>query len=325
MNARPHPVIEHLRVLRIDHWLKNIFIVFGHLVAAALLGLTPSLELARLALLSLIPACLIASANYILNEILDAPFDRLHPSKKLRPIPAGTVSVPVLWGLMLLLIVAGFGLATLWFHWAYTASLAALLISGLVYNIPPIRLKDRVYLDVIAESFNNPVRLWLGWYAFAPATSFPPLSIILAWWSFGGLLMTGKRYAEYRFIGDAQRSGEYRKSFQVYNERRLVIAMITYANFFCFCMGAAITTYRPNLLFVFPIVVVAIIVYFHHAMTTEGAKLEPEQLLRNPGIILCTLVTVGLSIWLAWTDADIVQLFRFLQPIGYELPAPPPR
>ena len=317
---RPNPVIEHLRVLRIDHWLKNIFIVFGHLVAAALLALTPSWGLAATALVSLLPACLIASANYILNEILDAPFDRLHPSKQQRPIPAGTVSVPVLWAVMGLLIAAGFGLALLWFNLAYTAALAALLVSGLVYNIPPIRLKDRAYLDVIAESFNNPVRLWLGWYALAPATTFPPLSIVLAWWAFGGLLMTGKRYAEYRFIGDAQRSGEYRKSFRVYDEKRLVIAMVTYANFFCFCMGAAITTYRPNLLFVFPIVVVAIIVYFHHAMTTEGAKLEPEQLLRNPGIILCTAATVLLSVWLAWTDTDVVGLFRFLRPVGYEIP-----
>ena len=47
--------------------------------------------------LSLIPACFIASANYILNEILDAPFDALHPTKKLRGVPAGKVSVPILW------------------------------------------------------------------------------------------------------------------------------------------------------------------------------------------------------------------------------------
>ncbi len=322
--TRPNPVIEHLRVLRIDHWLKNIFIVFGHLVAAALLALPPSWELARVAFLSLIPACLIASANYILNEILDAPFDRLHPSKNIRPIPAGTVSVPLLWGIMGGLIVVGFALSVWWFNPAYTISLAALLVSGLVYNIPPLRLKDRAYADVIAESFNNPVRLWLGWYALAPATTFPPLSIVLAWWCFGGLLMTGKRYAEYRFIGDAKRSGNYRASFRVYDEKRLVIAMITYANLFCFCMGAAITTYRPNLVFVFPIVVVAIIVYFHHAMTSEGAKLEPEQLLKNPGIILCTVATVGISIWLAWTDTDVVRMFRLLEPIGYELKIGPP-
>jgi hypothetical protein len=31
-------MIEYLRVMRPDHWLKNIFIIFGHLVAIALLA-----------------------------------------------------------------------------------------------------------------------------------------------------------------------------------------------------------------------------------------------------------------------------------------------
>ncbi|MFV0338149.1 MAG: prenyltransferase, partial [Chthoniobacterales bacterium] len=155
-------------------------------------------------------------------------------------------------------------------------------------------LKDRAFLDVIAESFNNPIRLWLGWYAIAPATSFPPLSIVLAWWMFGALLMTGKRYAEYRFINDPKRSGSYRRSFKVYTEKSLLIAMITYANLFCFCGGAAVTFYKPNLIFVFPLIVAAIIIYFNAAISTEGAKLEPEALLKNPWIILSTLV-VGIA------------------------------
>ena len=46
-------------------------------------------------------------------------------------------------------------------------SLAMLLASGVVYNIPPLRMKDRAWWDVIAESFNNPIRLWLGWFALA--------------------------------------------------------------------------------------------------------------------------------------------------------------
>ena len=65
------------------------------------------------------------------------------------------------------------------------------------------------FLDVIAESFNNPIRLWLGWYALVPDSMLtpPPLSIMLAWWCFGGLLMTGKRYSEFRFIDNKELSG----------------------------------------------------------------------------------------------------------------------
>lgn len=288
-------MIEYLKVARIDHWLKNIFIVFGHAVAIVLvfdLDITPSMIWT--AGLSLIPACLIASANYILNEILDAPFDRLHPTKKNRGIPAGKVNVPILWGIMGGLIIVGFGLALWWFpNPGYTIALGLLLFSGLVYNIQPVRLKDRAYLDVIAESFNNPIRLWLGWYALTPNLTPPPLSIMLAWWAFGGLLMTGKRYSEFRMIDDVELSGKYRKSFQVYTNKSLIIAMITYANLFCFFSGWAISSYEPfnNLVFVFPLIILAVIAYFNHAMSESGARLEPEQLLQNPWVIIITVIT----------------------------------
>ena len=312
-------MIEYLKVLRADHWLKNIFIFFGHLVAIALLpDEVPQnkLELAARIVLSLVPACLIASANYIINEILDAPFDRMHPTKRLRPVPAGTVKIPVLWVIMAVLTVVAFALAAGWFNMGYIISLALLLLSGLMYNVEPIRLKDRAYLDVVAESFNNPIRLWLGWFALLPANVFPPLSVVLAWWFFGALLMAGKRYAEFRFIGDARRSGDYRKSFRVYTERSLILSMVTHANFFCFCMGVAIAVYRPNLVFAFPLVVVAICVYLHRAMSEEGAKLEPEHLLKSPLVIACTLVVVAISGFLAWTKTDLTKRVHFFELIG---------
>ncbi len=295
-------MLEYLKIARPDHWLKNIFILFGHVVAVALGAATwQGASTLSTALLSLVPACLIASANYILNEILDAPFDQLHPTKKLRGIPAGKVHVPILWGFMAVLVVIGFGLSLALFNNGYTLSLAMLLLSGVVYNVQPLRLKDRAYQDVIAESFNNPIRLWLGWFALAPwPGTWPPFTIVLAWWAFGALLMTGKRYAEFRFIGDKSVSGSYRKSFAVYTENSLIIAMITYANLFCFCTGLAMAT-QPSLraqILVFPAILLAIIAYFRHAMSETGARLEPEQLMKNPWIILWTALTAGLSLML---------------------------
>ena len=96
-------MLEYLKIARPDHWLKNIFILFGHVVAWALvLDFQWDAHLIGRAALSLIPACLIASANYILNEILDAPFDAMHPTKKFRGIaiydngPLGnyTITIP---------------------------------------------------------------------------------------------------------------------------------------------------------------------------------------------------------------------------------------
>jgi decaprenyl-phosphate phosphoribosyltransferase len=314
-------VIEYLKICRPDHWLKNVFILFGHVVAVALvMNFEFTREHVWMALLSLIPACLIASANYVLNEILDAPFDAMHPTKKLRGIPAGKAKVSILWWVKAALIIAGFGTAWAFhFNWAYHAALLLLLLSGLVYNVRPLRLKDRAFMDVIAESFNNPIRLWLGYYALVPPASVPPASIVLAWWFFGALLMTGKRYAEFRFIGDAELSGRYRRSFQTYTEKSLILAMITYANLFCFCTGIAMATYTRlnNLVFAFPLIVAAVLAYFHHAMKSENAKLEPEALLKNPWVIACTLLTCALTLWLLLAETNYAKAAHLLGPLSW--------
>lgn len=314
-------VLEYVKIARPEHWLKNVFIVFGHAVAWTLVpSVSFTAATAATAAVSLVPACLVASANYILNEILDAPYDRLHPTKKLRGVPAGRVKVSVLWVVMGGLVVAGFGLSLALFPIGYTLALALLLLSGLVYNVPPLRLKDRAFADVIAESFNNPIRLWLGWYALVPGLGVvPPLSIVLAWWAFGGLLMTGKRYSEFRFIGDPEVSGAYRRSFRTYTEPRLLLAMITYAGMFCFCAGVAIAAYPQlnNLVLVFPVLLAAVLAYFRHAMSEVGARLEPEQLLQNKWIIAATVATASLTVWLLTTELPLLDWLHFLRPLGY--------
>ena len=314
-------MIEYIKICRPDHWLKNIFILFGHVVALALvMDFHFTSHHVWMAMLSLVPACLIASANYVLNEILDAPFDAMHPTKKLRGIPAGKVKVSILWWIKAALIVGGFAFAWLCkFNWAYHLSLLLLLISGVVYNVRPLRLKDRAFMDVIAESFNNPIRLWLGYYALVEPHTVPPASIVLAWWFFGALLMTGKRYAEFRFIGDAELSGRYRRSFQTYTEKSLILAMITYANLFCFCTGIAMATYPQlnNLVFVFPFIVAAVLAYFHHAMKSENAKLEPEQLMQSPLVIVFTLLTGVLTLWLLTAETNYAKAAHLLGPLSW--------
>jgi hypothetical protein len=131
--------------------------------------------------------------------------------------------------------------------------------------------------------------------------------------------MTGKRYAEFRFIGDAALSGRYRKSFQVYRETTLILAMITYANLFCFCTGIAMAVYPRlnNLVFIFPLIVVAVIAYFRHAMKEETARLEPEALLKNPWIIFWTLATGVATIGLLLTKTNLAKAAHLLGPLDF--------
>src|SRR4051794_28169902 len=159
-------ILPYASIARPDHWFKNVFMALGVVLAyfchPELFGAWAPLQLA----LAVVATCLIASSNYVLNEILDAPTDRSHPVKCNRPIPSGRVRLPIAYAEWVLLGVAGLALA-----WALNRPFLYagmfLLFMGVVYNVPPVRSKDLPYLDVLSESVNNPIRLLLGWFAIA--------------------------------------------------------------------------------------------------------------------------------------------------------------
>ena len=137
----------HLQIMRLDHSIKNIFVIPGIVVPLSVLRpplLSPSLV--RNILVGFLATTSIACSNYVLNEVLDAPFDRLHPRKHNRPAAQGLVSVPVAYAQWLLMMAAGIALA-LTISWPFAFTAAALWVMGCLYNIPPFRTKDKVYLD----------------------------------------------------------------------------------------------------------------------------------------------------------------------------------
>src|SRR5512144_2702308 len=84
----------YIAIARPDHWVKNVFVLPGILAGIAS-GTDRMDRLAVNCVAGLISVCLISSSNYVLNEIVDAPFDRHHPAKRNRPVPAGQVSIPL--------------------------------------------------------------------------------------------------------------------------------------------------------------------------------------------------------------------------------------
>ena len=75
---------EYVRIARPDHWIKNVFMVPG---AALALTVVPDAIYTRALpfACSVVSLCLLASANYTINEFLDAQYDRFHPIKSARP------------------------------------------------------------------------------------------------------------------------------------------------------------------------------------------------------------------------------------------------
>ena len=282
----------YVQIARIDHWFKNVFMVLGIVLA---LFYEPALfawESVFPLVLAVAATCLIASSNYVVNELLDAPYDRLHPVKKNRPVPSGKVKSGWAWMEWLLLGTLGLAIAfSLNVYFGMTA--VVFLASGLLYNIPPIRTKEVPYLDVLSEALNNPLRLLLGWFALI-TNMVPPLSLILAYWMVGAFFMATKRFAEYRRIGDPERARGYRKSFGYYTENRLLLSMFFYAMACAFMSGIFLVRYHFELILFVPIGAGFLTYYLKVGLLEDSPVQNPEHLYKERGFVLY----VGLSTFL---------------------------
>jgi 4-hydroxybenzoate polyprenyltransferase len=289
-------VLPYLAIARPDHWFKNVFMALGVFLAYfyhhELFGMASLLSIAWAVLIT----CLVASSNYVINEILDAPTDRSHPVKRHRPIPSGKVKLPLAYVEWLLLGALSLTLAAT-LNRPFFASAALLLVMGIIYNVPPLRAKDHAYVDVLCESINNPIRLLLGWFAVT-AAEFPPVSLLISYWMIGAFFMATKRLAEYRSLANPAVAGAYRNSFRHYSEERLLISMFFYTTSFALFLGVFIIRYHLELILIFPLVAGFVCYYLYVAFKKDSAAQSPERLYREKGLMLylvvCVLAFVGL-------------------------------
>jgi 4-hydroxybenzoate polyprenyltransferase len=276
---RLRPYIE---IARFDHWFKNVFMLPG-MALAWLLVEVPFSSVLGSGLVALLSTGFVASANYVINEWLDAEFDRHHPIKQNRPSALGDVHAGLVYAEYLLF--AGLGLCLAAFlSREFVLFSVLLLLMGVLYNVRPFRTKDRALLDVLSESINNPIRLLLGWSAIVSG-HLPPSSILLSYWMGGAFLMAMKRYAEYRFIDDPERAALYRRSFRYYTEEKLLLSSFFYAILSAFFLGIFLIKYRIEFIVSLPFFALLYVWYLHIAMKPHSASQAPERLYREPAFV----------------------------------------
>lgn len=300
VQGRNRTVRKYIKIMRLDHWIKQLFILPG-LVAAMLLTGTPfSPELFGRLCAGFFATCFIASANYVINEWLDAEFDKYHPTKKYRSVVSEGVDARIVWLLWGSLSVLGFALSLL-VNVPFLFMSIWLWLMGLLYNVKPIRTKDVPVLDVLSESINNAIRLLMGWF-IASGSTIPPSSLLLGYWMAGAFLMATKRFAEYRMINDKTLAGLYRKSFKYYTEKSLLLTSFFYAMCSVFFIGIFLIKYRIELVLLMPILIGLFSYYFYLSFAQDSAVQKPEKLFHEKGLMLYVLVFTVLFVILMIVD-----------------------
>ncbi len=299
-STAPVPSLSgHFAILRIDHWVKNVFVLPGIIVAIAwgLSDFSPS-ELIFRVLIGLVAIGLVASSNYTINEVLDAPFDGQHAIKKHRPVPSGKVSVPIAYFQWVAVGASGLALSTL-INWEFFWTMLALWLMGCVYNIRPIRSKDVPYLDVITESVNNPLRMLAGWYIVTSVTT-PPVSLLLSYWFVGCYFMAIKRFSEHRQLGSDEARRSYRLSLSHFSETRLLVSVVFYGSAAMLFFGAFLMRYRIEMVLSFPFVALVMAMYLLLGFRADGAAQNPEKLYKEHrlmfSVVLCAVVMAVLLV-----------------------------
>ena len=112
-------------------------------------------------ILSFISFSLIASSIYILNDLSDLNNDRHHKVKKYRPLPSGSITLPLGVILGFFSFMAGTGISLL-LPWKFTLAIFTYVLLNILYSII---LKKKPIFDVILLSSFYMIRLQAGGFA----------------------------------------------------------------------------------------------------------------------------------------------------------------
>jgi len=297
----------YLKIARFDHWIKQLFIVPGCVFAFFLVKETGISIHWYLFLSGIFATCLIASANYIINEYLDREFDKFHPTKKNRPVVSENLKPLFIWIEYVLFTIVGLFLA-----WIVSLpvfiSVLALWFMGIIYNVRPVRSKEIPFVDVLSESVNNALRLFIGWFLITNVY-LPPISIVIGYWMGGTFLMTTKRFAEYRMIGDKETAALYRKSFKYYSEKKLLFSAFFYAMLSVFFCGIFMIKYRIELLVAIPFLCGLFCMYFNICYKPDSSAQKPEKLFKERGLIIYVVFFIVLLAFLMFIPIPSLQFF----------------
>ena len=222
-----------LRLARPHQWAKGVFVMLGPLYHLAdKPGMAWDLAWASVLLPALLAAGvfgLASSAGYVVNDIRDAPRDRLHPRKKRRPIASGAVSAGQ--GIVFAALLLTGSLALLFaldapVRWWVALAVAVYLVNVNLYSFG---LKRVVVADVMCLAIGFVIRVIGGCAAAYPAGVYPSTWILICTFFLAMFLAFGKRLGERRVMGDADAATSTRAVQSAYTDEMLRMFVVVTA------------------------------------------------------------------------------------------------
>ena len=242
---------DYVKLLRPEQYYKN-FVVF---LALYFSGNLLNLGLVKSSVIGFVLLCILSSANYVINDIIDRKSDRHNREKANRPVASGKISVysAAIAAAALLVVSLGF---------AYTVNQQFFMIATAIFLLASLYsfiLRKELFLDIIAISFNYVLR------AIAEAVLIGVWTspwLVVGTFFLALFLATGKRKSEKMYLEtDARR---HRPLLDEYSNDALnfllqmsaTVLLLSYALY-------SFLGNNPHLVFTLPIVLYAILRYLY--------------------------------------------------------------
>jgi 4-hydroxybenzoate polyprenyltransferase len=271
-----------IRELRPKQWTKNLLVFASAMFAGTLLEPESLLR----TVITFIAFSFMSSTIYIINDIVDAEKDRMHPDKCHRPIASGVVSVPL--GIVTAIVLAGISIfASLIVNVFLTVTLLVYFVLNLSYSL---QLKHVVLIDVMIIAAGFVLRATAGAAAVG--------GHLTAWFVLCTMLLSlflalGKRRHELELFEDQPE--KRRRVLDHYSIQLLdqLMAIVTGLTIMFYALYAASEDQR--MMWSVPFVIYGVFRYYYLIhMKNAGGK--PEEVLLTDKHILVTVVLFGIVV-----------------------------
>lgn len=305
-------IVAIINVARPLHWTKNLSLF----AAIFLTGLIDHQSLLVKVIWGFIAFNFATSATYIINDVLDAKSDRLHPIKRRRPIASGALPVFVALIEAVVLVVLTFLISA-----PLSPIFLLIIISYLVLQIfYSLGLKNIAVLDILIIAAGFIMRVYAGAFVIDAHLSVWFLLCVI---SVALFLASGKRRAELNTAGEGATT---RKSLGTYRRELLnsFVTMFGNASWMAWALFtffespkatlpfwlvlaelSKTTTVDKLLMLTIPVTIFGIMRY--EALIFEGRSEAPERLLLTDVSLLVTVgLWIGLVYWVLYSGVSVI-------------------
>lgn len=280
-----------LQLIRPSHWIKNLFLLIPIFFAGRLF----QLEEVEIILAGIVAFSLVASGIYIINDLKDLQIDKLHPLKKLRPLPSGLITKSTAFILLSILLLCGLTLAA-FLDYTFLILLGIYLLMNIGYSFG---LKNIPIVDLFIVSLGFLIRIHSGGILSGVAVSHW-LSIMIMLLAL--FLVLAKRRDD--LVLQASTHSVIRKTSSSYNLEfinaclTMFAAVIVVAYIMYTVSAEVIQHFNSSYLFITTLFVIAGIMRYLQITLVEQNSGSPTSILVKDKFILITIILWVISFYI---------------------------